>query len=352
MNNIPYADKLRSLLHSLFPDAKDVSGNTEITINCPLCAQEGNPDKGHHMYISLGLNGKPPMFNCFRHTGHSGLLTKQALELFTRNSEGVNPRIFDEIEKYNTAAYISREVSSIKKAKLSINNNVENSNSIFNKISYISKRIGVDLSYQDIIDNKIILSLYDFLNFNQIKELTMNKYVTDTLDRYFIGFLTNTNTTLIMRNTTDTNPNTKNKILSMRYMKYKVFPNATDTSYYFVPSVCNTYEPIDIYIAEGPFDILSIFYNLQHCDRRNKIYASIGSKAYINLMEYFFTHLGLINVRFHIYMDSGVEKSILNEIARKVKPIGIDIQIHINTYTGEKDFGVPLDRISDYTYKL
>lgn len=352
MDKTSYSDNLRDLLHTMFPDAKDASGGAEVTINCPLCAQEGNPDKGHHMYISLGLNGKPPMYNCFRHTGHSGLLTKRALELFSRNSQWVDPQIFDEIEKCNASAFISREASSIKKAKLGINNKVENSNLILNKIAYISDRIGVNLTYQDLANNKIILSLYDFLRFNQIRNLTTHKFVADTLDKYFIGFLTNTNTTLIMRNTTSTNPDPRNKILDMRYMKYKIFSSDIDTSYYFIPSICNTYKPIDICIAEGPFDILSIFHNLYHCDRRNKIYAAIGSKSYLNLIEYFFTHLGLINVSFHIYMDSGVEKSILDQISRKVKSIGVNIWIHINTYSGEKDFGVPLARIADYTYKL
>ena len=353
MDKTSYSDSLRDLLHNLFPDAKDASGNTEVTINCPLCAQEGNPDKGHHMYISLGLNGKPPMFNCFRRTGHSGLLTKHVLEQFSANSKWIDPQIFNEIEKHNTAAYISREISSINKVNFDINDMVSNSDVILTKIAYINNRLATNLTYQDLISCKVVLNLYEFLNHNNIKQLTMHRYITDSLDRFFIGFLTNTNTTLIMRNILNRNPDPKNKILSMRYMKYKVLPNvSSDTSYYIIPSTCDTYKTIDIYIAEGPFDILSIFYNLQHGNRQNKIYAAVGSKSYLNLIEYFFTHLGLINVRFHIYIDSGIEQSILNEIAKRIKPIGIEIWIHINTYSGEKDFGVPLSRIADYAYRL
>lgn len=345
------ANKLRELLHTIFPEAKDVASGSEVTINCPLCRQQGDPDTGHHMYISLGLNNKPPMFNCFRRTGHSGLLTKHSLDLLSNHSQYVDTRLFEEIEKENNRLYNYRGYDQIRTDKLAIYAYNEESKKNKHKLDYISNRIGVPITVQDCIQNKIVLSLKQFLYNNHIQEITRDRRMIDLLDEHFIGFLTNTNTSLIMRNTIKDTSLMKNKYYAMRYIKYNIIQNPM-TSYYSIPSECDIYKPIEIHIAEGPFDILSIFYNLQHCDRKNKAYAAIGSKAYLNLIKYYFISLGLINVRFHIYIDNGIEESILKNIAYKLKPLHIDTYIHINVYKNEKDFGVPLNRISDYCYKL
>lgn len=347
------------MLHQMFPEAKDAASGNTVRINCPLCAEAGDPDHDRHMYINLGLNDKPPMFNCFRRTGHSGLLTLSALERFGGLSQYMDTDLILEIENYskNHSKLMGYQANTKPKYNVFIPNKLftknEKENVIEYKRKYLSSRIGVDYSYEMINRDKIVLSLYDFLRYNYITKLTQDKVMCDILDAYFIGFLTNTNSSLILRNCIQDISKIKNptKYHSMRYVKYSLSHNAP-LSYYIIPTECDIYKPIQIHIAEGTFDILSVFYNLQNGDRHNKIYAAIGSKAYMNLIKYFLISMGLIMVEFHVYIDSTIEREILDEIKRLLDPLGIRVYIHINTFTGEKDYGVPKNRIADYSYIL
>ena len=352
-------DRLRIMLHQMFPEAKDAASGNTVRINCPLCEQSGDPDHDRHMYINLGLNDKPPMYNCFRRTGHSGLLTLSALERFGGQSQYLDTDLVLELEKYfkHRSKLMGYQGNTIRKNNVFIPNQLFGENekqNIYNlKKEYLSSRLGVDFSYEMIRENKIVLSLYDFLRYNNITKLTMDKNMCDVLDTYFIGFLTNSNTSLIMRNCIKDPNKIPNHTMyhEMRYVKYGLSPNAP-LSYYIIPSECDIYQPIEVHMAEGTFDILSVFYNLKNADRKNKIYAAIGSKAYLNLIKYFLIGIGLIMVEFHIYIDSTIERDILDEIKRLMYPLDIKVTIHINTFTGEKDFGVPKERIADYSYIL
>ena len=89
-NKQEFQDMLRERLHLLFPDAKDASSRREVRINCPMCERDGFPDRGHHLYISLGYGDKPPMYNCFKNMNHRGVLTNRFIETFS-----VNPKYMD-----------------------------------------------------------------------------------------------------------------------------------------------------------------------------------------------------------------------------------------------------------------
>lgn len=344
------SDRLRNMLHQIFPDAKDASSGREVTINCPLCAQQGDPDHGRHMYISLGLDNKPPMYNCFRRTGHNGLLTKSALERLSSYSQYIDTGLFDELEKRNKALSNYGRTQSIREQKIALNiPKINSQNKCAKKLDYISNRLGIEFSYQMAQENKIILSLYDFLAYNRINTLTMNKYCVDELNNNFVGFLTNTNTSIICRNLY--NMKEGNYIQTSRYIKYNVIPNPP-LSYYIIPTQCDLYKPIELHIAEGTFDILSVFYNLHHGDRKNKIYAAIGSKAYLNLIKYFLIDIGIVDFRLYVYIDGNIENEIIWQFRKVLHPLNIHGVICTNVYHGEKDFGVPLDRIALYTTVL
>lgn len=334
------SDRLRVMLHNIFPEAKDVSSNREITINCPLCEREGNPDTGKHMYISLGLDNKPPMFNCFKRTGHSGLLTKYNLEQLSNHSQYIDTVLMDEIENYNKAMSNYGRLQSIREQRTCLI--VPESKKYKNKLNYLSTRLGIQFNPDMCRENKIILSLYEFLYNNYINTYTMDKRSMDKLDKDFIGFLTNTGTSIIMRNITD---------IGSRYIKYNIIENSS-TSYYILPSEIDIYKPIEAHIAEGPFDILSILHNLKNGNRKNKVYASIGSKAYLNLIKYLLVDIGLVDFVLHVYIDKNIESGILSTLKKYLYPIDIEIIIHINMYNGEKDYGVPKHHIIDYSYKL
>ena len=347
------SDKLREQLHLLFPDSKDASAKREVTINCPLCTREGMTDTGHHMYISLGLDGKPPMFNCFRNINHRGILTKEVLEDFSGRGDIIDSELLSEIESNNKRVSNLSRYRLNRQGKLDLRVPIPKDNQISAyKLNYINKRLGLDLTYEDLASCKIILSLYEFLGYNSYKKITRSKFIADTINNVFVGFLNNNNTAIIFRNLMNDEARKKvHKSLDSRYIKYTI-SDVDAGGYYIIPSVCNIYDHIDIHIAEGTFDILSIFYNLRKANRNNNIFAAIGGNTYISLIKYFITTQSLINVTFHIYIDNDIDDFVLKGIQKKLTPLGIPSYVHVNMYEGEKDFGVSKDKINEYVYKL
>ena len=330
------------------------------------------------------MNDKPPMFNCFRRTGHSGLLTISSLRRLSEDSQYLDTDLMEQIENYfHMTSGLTRNKGNYKPNYVLNVNNQLNDEEVGRKLYYMSKRIGYQFTLEELTKNKITVDLLSFLKMNNINHFTRDYRTLELLSKYFIGFVTNTNTSIILRNTL-VHLTKCTGIKAMRYVKYNIIENE-ETSYYIIPSQCDltkhikihiaegTYvdEPIapinanyafdgwwikdtttpNKYIAEGTYDILSVFYNLQNQNRVNNIYAAIGSKAYLNLISYFLGNLGLIDVEFHVYIDNGIEQKIIWDIKRLISPIHT-VYIHINTYPKEKDFGVPLSNIRDYHYKL
>ena len=344
-------DQLRKQLKKLFPDYKESGNRKEFMINCPLCAKEGNIDHGYHMYISLGYDDKPPMYNCFKNYNHRGILTKSFLEQNTQYPQYIDTGILSQVAKRNSVLSDLGRYRQIRNGKYAFNVPLsfsEKKNDL--KLNWFNKRLGCNLSFIDLAQMKIILNLKDFLNYNNISNLTRSPYVVELLDQYFIGFLTNNNSTIIFRNLVK-DVNKLPKIIQDRYIKYSIIEGCS-SGYYIIPSTVNIYEPIHIHIAEGPFDILSVFINLNGMNSHQCVYSSIGGNSYLNAIQYYIIECGIVNPIFHIYIDNDIPSKFLDDIRKVIKPLNLQVFIHMNIAPNEKDFGVSLDRIKHYTYEL
>ena len=101
-----FKDRLFATIKNAFPEASWNKAKTEIRINCPFCIMEGRGDKNKHMYIYTGGTDKPPMYNCFKNTDHSGILTPKALESMLELSSSTSDNaIYDELQ--NTIKHVS-----------------------------------------------------------------------------------------------------------------------------------------------------------------------------------------------------------------------------------------------------
>jgi hypothetical protein len=220
------------------------------------------------------------------------------------------------------------------------------------KLNYINKRLGLQLTYQDLIDKKIVLNLYDLLNSNNVRTLTRHPTVVQELNDSFIGFISGDNNYINMRNLRE------GRVLSSvdkKYINYNIFSQENSCKYYIIPTnidLCDP-RPIRVNIAEGPFDILSIYYNVMNQYSDRSIYAAIAGKGYMNLIEYLMCDIGLNNIELHIYPDKDILNTAMQEIANFLYPFNMNIYIHrnlfVNPKTGEqeKDYGVSRERIID-----
>jgi len=349
-------DELREQIHILFPDYKDARNGDQVRVNCPLCAREGNIDTDHHMYFYLHKD-QAPQFHCFKNPNHHGFVNERTLiDLAPANSHLINDGLMQRIGDSNKRIRFNSRYSLNKNMKYNLFINPVIDSSDYNEVKrqYVCNRIGVDLSFKDLFDNKIVLSIKDFLIYNHITSISRSEYVINLLDQYFVGFLSFDNSILIMRNLVYNKlqlPDCANE----RYIKYNIINSSSNTngSYYIIPSICDVTKHIDIHIAEGTFDILSIFYNLKNADRSNNIYCAIGSNNYLNAIKYFMVIMGIIDATFYIYIDNDIKRYVLPDIKRKLSPLDfIKVFIVMNTKPGEKDMGVPKDRIVPYQYQL
>lgn len=347
-----FNDILREQLHRLFPEAKEDGAGLNTSINCPLCAREGNPDHNRHLSIHLGSDGKPLLYNCWRNSSHRGVLSSSVLEALARDSATTpDPAVLEAIDEYN------KRIGKVSKYKLTSDSKyridtVQASSTELNEIKrlYICKRIGVDLSIEELVRDKVVFSIKELLQRNYVQKLTRAPQIVDLLDSYFVGFMTNNNGSLILRSMVYGQIDLPESI-SKRYVKYSLI-QGVQSGYYIIPTQSNIYDHIDVHLAEGTFDILSVFYNLRNANRLNNVYGSIGGNSYASMVEYFLCTVGLVDVAFHIYIDNDINPQVVPELKGLLQPLMIESYIHFNAKEGEKDFGVPKSQIQECYYRL
>jgi hypothetical protein len=330
-------------------NAKLASGGKEINCRCPSCSDSKDPTKGH-FYIGVPQTETDlPVGYCQK--CHFGcLITQQrllewgiydadlALELTMHNKKALsNPMI---AMKYNQSIYNINNLY-VTQDKLSDE-----------KLGYINNRLGLNLTYKDIIDNKIVLNLMDLLNSNHINEYTRHPNILNQLDNSFLGFISYDNAFVNLRRLVD-----EGKVyhtIDKRYVNYNIFDKKDNTCKFYVNpcqiDIANP-EPIKLHIAEGPFDALSVKYNLRRTNYQS-IYAAITGSGYKGLLRYFITTLKLMNLEIHIYADADIERWQIVDIAEFLSPYKYPFYLHRNVYPGEKDMGVKLELIKESVERL
>ena len=337
-----FREDLKSYILSTVPDARLVSGGKEIVMRCRFCGDSA--DLNHrHFYIGLGYDNKPIMFNCFK-CGEAGILNPNVL----RDIDLIDYSIAEKVVQFNKQS--SRDnhnykLNSDTQIYYMTNNFIRNSEISHKKREYINTRLGLQLPFNELLKNKIVLNLRDLLDSNHIRYDIGNKFVND-LDQHFVGFMSEDNNFVIERNV--------DSKMDLRYFKYNIHGKVnTDKRYYILP--CNIDmtdpRPIEVHIAEGPFDILSIKYNVVNNDAQN-LFIAMGGKAYKNILRHIISHMGLFNINIHLYVDADIQDYIIRDVVRYVSPFNMNIYLHRNGYNNEKDYGVPKNHIIDNISQL
>ena len=224
------------------------------------------------------------------------------------------------------------------------------------KLDYINNRLGINLTIEQALKDKIVFNLLYFLYYNGINKINVSDKELNAISNYFIGFLSMDNSSIIFRNCS--NKKMELESLKKRYKKYQIVGDEEDISlikYYCIPTIIDplSLNPINIHVAEGPFDILSICYNLNKNNRDNHIYIAAGGKGYFGAVKSIIDILKLSpNMIIHIYPDNDVDDNKLKLYLKRFIEINIPVYLHRNVFSGENDFGVRLDRIIDNCIKI
>ena len=328
------------------PFAIPAGGRKEVNCRCFYCADSSNMRKGH-FYISVPKEDEPSLFYCQKCHTH-GIVT---------NNKLIEWGIFDSQMGVKITQYNSKVLSLTKNKKFLDNfiYNIRNSFITEDKLSlyklkYINDRLGTSLSLQDCIRNKIVLNINDLIRENRL-ELTRHPNIVEQLDAHFLGFLSYDNAFINMRNLEMA---TVYDSIDKRYINYNIFNKYDNTmKFYVLPNEINLLDPrpVRLHLSEGPFDILSIKYNLVGESYRD-IFASVSGSSYKGCIRHFVTQLGIYNLEIHIYKDNDQNMYQMYDIANLLKYFNIPLFVHNNAYPNEKDYGIPKERIIDNIIQL
>ena len=340
MADIATFEALKEYLRQNF-NAKIAAGGREIVKRCHICGDSKNLSDAH-MYI--GFRDGTIVYNCFK-CGAKGIVDRKFLKDMGCYEQSIIDLCSEQNSKNNNLSSTkSRALFASSKAKhllIPLSNN----DFAIKKFNYIANRLGLAIDSSFIQRFKIILNLKDFLDLNGITRYTRDPTVIDILDKFFLGFLSADNCYVILRRMV---PEGKlPEYIDYRFVNYNIF-NLSDSAkkYYTIPTTVNMNQPLSIHIAEGVFDILSIYLNLQH-DNPNALYTAICGKSYEEIVKYIIVEYGFMNCNLHIYPDADIDTRIIKSIANKVRIFGMSTFIHRNTFQGQKDFGVSKDLIFD-----
>ena len=345
-NDIKY--EIINMLKSL-PVCIVNGAETEYTVRCPYCGDSQKDLRHGHMGIHIDVNdsSSPIFYRCLKCDAR-GIVTNEVL-----NDLQLSPSIqtTENLRNYN------RKI--IKKNKL-VNSNSENyavplyTSSTLNdmKLKYISMRLGIDLTYQDAHDLKVVIDIFEFIKFNEINAIpgvSFNKL--NFLNNNYVGWLSTNNNCITFRRISD-NPN------MMRYIKITLNPaNVNGNTFYSIPNKIDLMytDDINIHIAEGTFDIVSVFKNVMNSNLdKNYYYASCGF-GFLTIIKYLIANGINTGLNIHIYSDNDKSDSDHTSYLFKnsdVNPWINHIYIHRNGFENEKDYGVPSERIIDTKRKL
>lgn len=331
-------------IRSFYPNIKVASGQSELICRCPFCG-DSKDLKHAHMYISVPQSEEELAFyDCKKCPAH-GVVDID----FLRKIGCEDTSLLVEVSKHNSEVFNLPKYRSIKQVDVyPLNMNYIRDNPLNKfKLQYINERIGSNFKISDLPYLKIFLNLYDIININRL-ELTRHQMTCDDLDKWFIGFISYDNSFAGLRKLTEKD---LYKTINKRYINYTLVNKTDDAkNFYVIPTMINRVSPnpVKIHLAEGQFDILSIFYNLNNCNREQNIYIACGGKSYTQALEFILLETGVINYEIHYYPDKDVnDNEFFINVQQKIQWLPSNIIIHRNTYPGEKDYGVPMNRIND-----
>lgn len=343
MSDNAFGSQFTDFIEKMFPEAKKASGGREIRIRCRYCGDSKDPTHSH-MYIHVPMDKTDvPTFHCFL-CQISGLVSSKTLIEW-----GIYEPLFaNELDKNNKIASKYSKFKGYENIHYPFFNGVSNMDLALKKIDYIKSRIGVELTLEECMKQKIVLNLKEVLDYypNGVTQYTRHPNIIQQLNDNFVGFMSLDNNFVNLRRIVD--KGIVYEGIDKRYINYNVHGKVDNTEKMYIMLYTGDLtipERIQIHIAEGPFDILSIRYNLRR--NENGIFGAVTGSGYLGLLIHLICVYKLFYFDVHIYPDNDDHGSdyIMNKIRRYILPYGAKLFIHRNMYEGEKDFGVTPDRI-------
>jgi len=327
----------KALLTSL-NKAGFITDKSEIVGVCPFC--NGGRKQEKTFYISIPTKEKPRfLYKCFRASCRQGQTKGYVTPDFLRMIDCNN---------YEANIYLNglnKEAMKEKRFTVKGSRYIKNFPSPDDKLSkaklkYINDRLGIKLTFKDLIKLKIHTNMNELFKYNDVPIDKKKEYYYKNLSDHGIAFISTYNDYVNVRNATGTE-----KI--KRYTIIDIFDAEDDIEKfktYNIPTKIDllSEEPIELHLSEGSFDILSVFFNIEDEDEFNKIYCSVSGSSYERIINHYIRQFGLLDLVIKIYSDSEVELSYYERIYKNIKKFtnSLEMYVYYNRMPKQKDFGV------------
>ena len=297
----------------------------QYRIRCPFCGDSQKNLNEGHLYIKCSSDPiEPLLFNCFK-CNTSGKITQNFLDRLNIK--------FD--DKFEIESNIFNKISSYKKTDINIITGTPLMNS--KQTRYIGNRLGNIFTKEDFEKFKIVWNIETLLPY--ISNIKVKHILPTNNDS--ISFLSDDKSTLITRFFSDEYP---------RWKKIKLF-SSNNKTFYTIKNTLDlfTKDEITVNIAEGIFDVMSIYKNFNTGD--NSIYLAVLGSDYESGIEYIIKH-GIIgkNVNIKIYLDSNINEKFEKPKLKVLKWLFNKITILKNIEY--EDIGTSIDNIKLIEYEI
>lgn len=334
----------REFLLSNIPTARSASGGKFVACRCFYCP-DGKSKDTRHFYIHIPESNDDPSWYYCHKCHNTGIITNKTLLEWGVYDNNIGQELINHNKK---CSRLTKNSKYYNQTVLNIKNIINDSDMTRVKLDYINNRLGQNFSIKDLSELKICLNLLDLLNGNYIDKFTRDPRVVEQLNANFLGFISIDNSFVNMRRLCDEGLVIKS--IDNRYVNYKIYDKFdTSNRFYTIPTKVNLCNPerVKIHIAEGPFDILSIYTNLRN--REPGIYTSIAGSNYLGITFYMLNTFKVPYFELHYYPDNDESgsKEVMDKMVHYLKPFNCPIYIHRNMYEGQKDFGVDLNHIKE-----
>lgn len=303
-----------------------ISDKGYLNCPCPVCDKNENRSKDH-LYILINDNA-PLAYWCFRATcGIKGVVNKSLAKKLGITDEDLLDKIGGESSKKGSRKY---KVSYFTNGKLKIPSDVSNEAK-----DYFYKRTGVDLTNE--VSNKFHifsnLKLFYKLNKEYIDNTNIKKYIYHHKDKDYIYFLNETCTSVTYRRIDDNGDYSKGKINLVSpeniFIKHKPY------SFTIEEGKDYNKKGETLFIAEGIFDILNVYFIANKKNIKGTYITSGGNAGMVSIIREFSKFNR--NANIIIFADNDVPLSFYKKRLSKLTNRLNEITVYYNE--ASKDIG-------------
>lgn len=321
--------------------------NKYYVTKCPFCGDSIDPRKVH-LYVKIDKDDNGAMvYYCFK-CNEGGMLTSSVLSTMGCDDQD----LLTSLDNFN------------KTCNRNTGSKVENRSRLFSfklpeyrydkKYQYITNRLGLEIGEEEFHKMKLIPSITEFLRLNKL-EPRINPYMLKNMDMNYLGFMSYGNSHILLRDVSGKQ--------NFSWLKYPITEESSENRlFYSMESQIDlfTKEEININLAEGVFDILSVCYQFDH-NTDLDLNISVTGKYYERILA-MLIGMGFVgsNIIVNIFADND---EIFNPSAKNPTTITYFRKIlhpyrylfgKINIYynTIGKDFGVQRKEIKVKKYTI